>query len=256
MSETVLPELWHFNHSHFNEKVRWALDFRGIVHTRKTLMPGPHAPVVKRLTGATEVPVLVHGERVIPGSADIIDYLESNFDGPSLYPADAAAREQALAFQHWMDEAVGPPARCAYFSDVLSDHDWMGRMFSWGKDGVPAVLYRKSFPAIHQLLKRFYKMDPEHIEEGFRRIGEALDRIADETRETGYLVGGQFTVADLTAASLLMFCAWPPEYHIPRPEQLPPGNRKFLERWQDHPATAWIRRMYAAHRGSSSEQTA
>ncbi len=256
MSENELPELWHFEHSHYNEKARWALDHRGIPHRRKALMPGPHAPVVKRLTGRTEVPVLVHGDRVIPGSADIIDYLESGFDGPSLYPSDPAARERALAFQRWMDDEVGAPARCAYFSDVLGDHACMGSMFSWGKEGVPAVLYRKSFPAIHQLLKRVYRMDPEHVEEGFRKIGEALDRIADETRETGYLVGGQFTVADLAAASLLMFCAWPPEYHIPRPDALPPGNRKFLERWQSHPATAWIRRMYAEHRGASAEVTA
>ena len=256
MTDQALPELWHFHHSHFNEKARWALDYRGIAHTRKALLPGPHAPAVKRLTGSTEVPVLVYGQHVVPGSAAIIDYLEQHFSGPSLYPEDPQERAAALDFQHWMDAEVGAPARCAYFCDVLPDQALMGRMFSWRKEGVAGALYQKSFPAVHQLLKRVYALTPEHAEAGRQRITEALDRIADETRETGYLVGGQFTVADLTAAGLLMFCAWPPEYHIPRPAELPPGNQAFLERWQSHPATQWIRRMYAEHRGTSAEVTA
>jgi len=29
----------------------------------------------------------------------------------------------------------------------------------------------------------------------------------------------------------------------------------WLSRWRDHPGTAWIRRMYYRHRGSSAELT-
>jgi hypothetical protein len=31
------PALWHFPISHFNEKVRWELDWKGVPHVRRAL---------------------------------------------------------------------------------------------------------------------------------------------------------------------------------------------------------------------------
>jgi len=50
------PELWQFTSSHFNEKARWALDFKHVPHIRHSLIPGFHVPVVKRMTGKTHRP--------------------------------------------------------------------------------------------------------------------------------------------------------------------------------------------------------
>jgi hypothetical protein len=33
------PVLWHLQLSHFNEKVRWALDLKRIDHVRRPLLP-------------------------------------------------------------------------------------------------------------------------------------------------------------------------------------------------------------------------
>ena len=37
------PVLWQFTASHYNEKARWALDWKGVAHVRQSLLPGPHA---------------------------------------------------------------------------------------------------------------------------------------------------------------------------------------------------------------------
>lgn len=252
----ALPELVQFQHSMYNEKARWAFDYKGVAHTRRSLLPGPHAPVVKKLTGRTETPVLLHDGQVVTGSAAIVDYVETRFPGPVLYPQNADEKARVLEWQRWLDDTVGPPARQAYFVDFLPDHAEAGRCFSWGKDGIAAALYRKSFPATHLLLKKIYALTPEHAERGRQLIGEALDRIAAESSATGYLVGDAFTAADLTAAGLLMFCAHPVEYHIPLQQPVPAGEQKFLDRWRDHPGTAWIHRMYREHRGRSAEVAA
>ena len=34
--------LWHIELSHYNEKVRWALDYKGVAHERRVPMPGFH----------------------------------------------------------------------------------------------------------------------------------------------------------------------------------------------------------------------
>ncbi len=256
MSQSDLPELLQFSHSHFNEKVRWALDFKQLPHVRRSLLPGPHMPVVRRLTGASEVPVLLDGGLVVAGSAKIIDHIENHHPGAHLYPEDPLERTAALEMQRWLDSEIGAPVRCAYFCDVLPDHAYMGRMFAWGQGGVAGRLYEKSFGAIHIALKRLYRLTPENAEAGRRKVSMALDQIASETQKSGYLVGSQFSVADLTAAALLMLCVHPPEYPVPLFEPVSPEYSNWLERWQDHPALEWIRRMYAEHRGQSAEVTA
>ena len=39
-----VPVLWHFTFSHFAEKARWALDFKGVPHVRRALVPGLGLP--------------------------------------------------------------------------------------------------------------------------------------------------------------------------------------------------------------------
>jgi len=57
-SAATPPRLWHFRVSHFNEKVRWALDHKRWPHTRKTLIPGFHVAAARWLSGQNQLPVL------------------------------------------------------------------------------------------------------------------------------------------------------------------------------------------------------
>ena len=41
-----MPLLLQFTFSHYNEKARWALDFKRVPHVRRSLIPGPHSRVV------------------------------------------------------------------------------------------------------------------------------------------------------------------------------------------------------------------
>jgi glutathione S-transferase len=45
-----------FPSPHFNEKARWARDWKGLAHTRIAYLPGPHAPQMQRLSGRQQVP--------------------------------------------------------------------------------------------------------------------------------------------------------------------------------------------------------
>ena len=65
-------ELFHFRISHFNEKVRWALDYKGVPHRRTALTPGFHIPKARALSGHNTVPLLVMDGRVLKDSTDII----------------------------------------------------------------------------------------------------------------------------------------------------------------------------------------
>ena len=65
------PVLWHLKVSHYNEKARWALDYKRVPHVRRAVLPGRHAAVARRLSGGQTFPVLVLGEEAIGDSTRI-----------------------------------------------------------------------------------------------------------------------------------------------------------------------------------------
>jgi glutathione S-transferase len=91
------PTLWQIEISHYSEKVRWALEYKGIDHVRRTPLPGTHIPIALALTRGAQptVPVLTVDGRAIGDSTAIIAALEERYPEPPLYPEDppsAAAR--------------------------------------------------------------------------------------------------------------------------------------------------------------------
>ncbi len=51
------PVLWHFPISHYNEKARWALDWKGIPHVRRALAMS-YVPRALWTTGQAKLPIL------------------------------------------------------------------------------------------------------------------------------------------------------------------------------------------------------
>src|SRR3954463_13177361 len=86
--------LWHLKVSNYNEKARWALDYKGLPHTRRALPAGAHAKVARGLTdgSCSTFPILVIGDEVVPDSTKIIEALEQRHPDPPLYPADPQLR--------------------------------------------------------------------------------------------------------------------------------------------------------------------
>ena len=86
------------------------------------------------------------------------------------------------------------------------------------------------------------------IEDGERAITEALDFVANGIAETGYLVGGEFSIADLTAAAMLAPVVNPDHPAMKRPEPMPAATADLIARYADHPAAVWVHRIYREHR--------
>jgi len=252
MSPDVAPVLLQFQFSHYNEKARWALDWKRVPHRRRSLLPGPHLLAVRRLTGQRQVPVLCDGGRFIPGSGAIIDHLEQQHPEPPLYPRQAAPRARALELQRWFDEQVGGQVRAAFFFHVLPDARCAVDLFSGGRSPGARALYRAASPLLRVVMRREMDLTPERAARGLARAAEALDLVATQAGRDGYLVGGEFSVADLAAAALLGPTVLPPEYPYRPPEPYAPVLAAFVARWADHPGAAWVRTMYARHRGVSA----
>ena len=76
------PVLWHITISHFNEKVRWALEFKEISYRARAPLPGMHMAVALFLTRGRQYtfPVIDFGDERVGGSTAIIDALDRLLD--------------------------------------------------------------------------------------------------------------------------------------------------------------------------------
>jgi glutathione S-transferase len=247
------PLLWHIPLSHFNEKARWALDYKGIAHRRKCVGVD-YLFQAWRATGHGTLPILFLDGRAIGDSTRIIAALEDRYAEPALYPLDSAARERALALEDYFDEQVGPAVRAAIVTPLFRrDPDTALRLLM---TGMPEQAYRRLRPLL-RVFPTFYRLRHRISEKRLERdrvtVAAALDRIEAERQPSGYLVGDSFTVADLTAAAMFAALLELPEIQYPVRVSLPDYHRHYRDTLTRHPAAQWIAEIYRRHRGRSAE---
>ena len=246
------PVLWHFPISHYNEKVRWALDWKRIPHRRRVLS-ADYLPRAWWATGRATLPVLHLEGRAIGDSTAIIAALEDHEPEPPLHPKAPEERARALAIEDWFDEVVGHPVR-TLIVPALVESGGPERiaevMLSGMSDGV-----KRTFHAIHPLFRRFYywrhHIDPRSRAEAADVVTSGFDRVEAELQPNGYLVGDAFSVADLTAAALLAPIVRPAGTIWAGIGDLPPSLEAFHATIADRDATAWVHETYRRHRGTS-----
>ncbi len=243
--------LHQFIRSHFNEKARWGLAWKGVPHDRIDYLPGPHAPAMQKLSGQTQTPVMVIDGKVVPGSARILDELETRFPQPALYPTDPQLRQRALEIEERFDAEVGPATRTVVFSVLIHDLDYLCAVFSSSKPWLKRKAYRAIVPLVRPLIGKANGVnDPANIARSFEATQRALDFVAENSRATGYLAGQQFSVADLTCAALLAVVVDVEHPDMHRPHPMPPAMQEIVDRWSSHPGAHWVGQQYRLHRAS------
>lgn len=248
-------ELLQFRHSPYNEKIRWALDLKRVSHRRRSLLPGPHMGVVKKLTGRTQTPVLVLDDgSVVAGSAGILEWLEKHHSEPRLIPDDPAQREQVLAIQRRFDEDITPRIRRAVLDALLRRPRYFAAVFAEAESPLKQRLYSLIVPLAAPLVRKGNGITgAAATADGIAAGREAMDFVSEAAEEGGYLVGGRFTLADITAATTLATLARPANSPMQSPQPVDPLFADLIAPFQAHPAAQWVRDMYARHRVASAD---
>jgi glutathione S-transferase len=252
LDRSHLPVLWQFRMSHYNEKARWALDYKGVPHVRETLIPGLHVPRLLRMSRQKQVPVLAFDGQVIAGSGAIIDYLERTHPDPPLFPSEPADRQRALELEMFFDEELGPYIRRALFYELLPDASYCTAIFTHGSAFATRTIYRASFPLVRAVMKFDMAITEGSAADAVEKTLIALERLDNLIQPSGYLVGNSFTVADLTAAALVSPVVQPPQF----PYAFPPPNAgltRLRKRLGHKRVREWVLSIYAKHRGTSAE---
>jgi glutathione S-transferase len=247
------PVLWQIDISHYAEKVRWALEHKGIDHVRRSPLPGTHIPIALVLTKGAHptVPVLQLEGRAIGDSTEIIAALEARYPDPPLYPIDAEERTRAIELEEWFDENLGPHARLLPFYELIQEPEVFAEVAA---ESVPGPL-GKAKPVVGAYARAYTSIrwganSDSDAEQARVAIADAFDKLEAELEKGDgeFLVGRHLSVADITAASLFYPVVVPPEGplnpSLPRPAAL----ERFRQGLSERRGFKWVEDTFRKHR--------
>ena len=226
-------KLIHMYASPWAERVRWALNYKGLPYEKQNYQPGVDEEAVKKLTGQAQVPVLLVNGTVIPDSTAILNWLEEYKPQPALMPTSAKDRAQVMMWEELMDGVLGPQARMLIIGHFL----------------------RSNEPELQQG-GRYFAQKYQHSAYAEEYAGLTVERILTILKHAldgrQYLVADAFTRADVTAASMLLLVNPPPDELFLFPASMRPmytvpltSNAAFAQ------VFAWRDKTYRKHRGEA-----
>jgi glutathione S-transferase len=242
--------LWHIEVSHFNEKARWALDYKGVPYELRVPMPGLHGMRALVLTRGAQrrLPILQLDGRRIGDSTAIIAALEAHTPDPPLYPEDPAERARALELEDFFDERLAPQLRSFMWHYTLRDTDAIVDALFAKPAPRRERLLRATAPLVRPIVRRDYDAGAENVAAARAAVLTAMDRLEAELGGADYLVGDRFSVADLTAAALFTPLLAPPGRPY-LPLSLPAVPQELRDDLTARPGGQWVHATYRRHRG-------
>ena len=246
MAERIL---YQFPISHYCEKSRWQLDHKGLAYRTVNLLPVAHRVRTQWLARTNTVPLLRDGTRRVSDSTKIAYYLEKYYPDQPLLPKAGDARARVIELEQQFDR-YGVHVRRWVYGQILDRSEVMTALV--GDCGLPGPLERLAKPLVREAIRRGYAINPQRVMRSEQRVEEALVLLESELKkgQGQYLVGDRFSLADITAASMLAPLISPQgsPWDLFDETTLSPTLRKQMENWRARPAGKWLLAMYAQDR--------
>ena len=245
------PTLYIFGISHYCEKARWILDYYDIDYKINYLSPGMHIQVAKKLGApSSTLPILIADGQVVQGSNKIIDWTQNQLDKEFEKLTSNSHLDEYHLIEKRLDDVIGVHIRRYYYSEALVEYpETVRTLFFNDVTFFKKLILYTSWHFVRKSMIDIMDLGPEQQKQSRDIVDEELSWI-DELVGDGknYLVGNNFSRADLTAASLISPLAMPAEHPKYANVKLPPLMAGDLELWEGRPSIKWVREIYQKHR--------
>ncbi len=238
--------------SHYCEKARWALDRAGVAYVERAHLQLIHRIAVRRAGGGKTAPVLVCGKRVLPESAEIVEWADRIAPAERrLYPEDPGARAEIRELERDFDERLGPEGRRWMYNGLRGRQQIAIDYACTGVPGWERRLLPLLYPLVWRGIDRYLDVSPSTAARSEAEVRATFDEVGERLGDgRSYLCGDRFTAADLTFAALAASVLMPPEYGVPlpQPDELPPETAAVVRELRTHPAGAHAMAMFREER--------
>ena len=146
-----------------------------------------------------------------------------------------------------MDKRLGENVRCILYHSLIAYPKFICHCFTYPMPKVKQLAFYLVYPVLRRKIYQDYVISDEFVEEARRDFDTAMAELEQRLSGRQYLVGDQFTRADLSVAAMLSLLVLPPEHPFPWGEIPDPQARALSHQYQDHPVSEWVRKMYRDH---------
>jgi glutathione S-transferase len=208
--------LHRFPYSHYAEKARALLDFKGLDYRIVDHTAGPGQIAIYRLSGQRKVPIIEHDGTVVADSTEIALYLERVFpDRRRLLPEDPEKRHEVLALEDRLDTALGGNVPFVFGRYVARDKQTSAALGT----SLPPIK-RALMDAVHAGIRNADALiGPvgRRFDKAERIVRETLADLTHRLETSKYLVGNEPSLADVAAVGLSFLLKAPPSRHLAIP---------------------------------------
>ena len=189
--------LYHNDMSLCAQKVRVCLAEKKLEWESRHLVlrAGDHQqPWYLKLNRRAVVPTLLDGDKVIPESNVILEYLDESFPEPALAPKDPYGRAKMRLWTKQLDEDIHDASAAVMSFGIAFRQQYLDR----GEAG------KKMLEEIPNMFKRERRRDviekgtgSQHFIIAVRRMALLLDEMEEALAQHQWLAGDQYTLADV-----------------------------------------------------------
>ncbi|MCH2173601.1 glutathione S-transferase family protein [Myxococcota bacterium] len=167
-----LPVLHGSNISPFVRKVRVALAYKGIEYDDVQQIPFGAPPEFVEKSPLSKIPCWEEGDLNLPDSSVILSYLEHRYPSPALLPAEPGQRARALWFEEYADTMVTVTLAGVFFERFVK----------------PTIFKQETNEAA--------------VDKALNEVMPGIfDYLTDSLGTDEYMVGGEFSIADISLTS-------------------------------------------------------
>jgi len=240
--------IYQFQYSHYCEKARWALDHKSVSYGIKNLLPGLHRLALRGKVKDTSLPVLRMKGDYIQGSDHIIDFLDRTISTNMLTPGDPGQLAEAKNWETFAANQLATPFSAFYYSIMLESPELFRQRLTQNSPWYASPYYAMTFTRICQRIRELYQINSGSAEIARAKIEAGLKKLELHLKDRSYLVGNQFSRADLSVAALLSPVAVPLHPAVTISTISPPALTELRTQFATSPVIQWVRQLYKAHR--------
>ena len=249
-------ELYQFELSHYCEKVRLILDYKGLPYRKIEVSPGVGQLEIFQLSGQRQVPLLKDGETIITDSTEIAFYLERKYPEKPIIPSDPLARGQCLLIEDWADQSLGEKGRKALLGAFKQHQNFRTAVLPQSTPGFLKNLFGTLPAELFELLGAGVGFSKEETQQAFRELKQDLEALSLILQNRPYLAGNVPSLADLAVVGLSIYLKFPQTSKLDLPEILRGrGVPGLADNNAYSPFFEWRDRFYETYRYSGIDNS-